>query len=99
MANDASRTPALERGDRQRADPSCILSIHVLTCLDMSARYRELATELQAAVDAGTYPPGSRLPSESEVAQAYGVARGTVRQAFAVLAADGLISTRKGTRR
>ena len=65
----------------------------------MSARYRELATELQAAVDAGTYPPGSRLPSESEVAQAYGVARGTVRQAFAVLAADGLISTRKGARR
>ena len=65
----------------------------------MSARYRELATELQAAIDAGTYPPGSRLPSESEVAQAYGVARGTVRQAFAVLAADGLISTRKGARR
>jgi GntR family transcriptional regulator len=65
----------------------------------MSARYRTLAIELKAAVDAGTYPPGSRLPSESELAQTYGVARGTVRQAFAVLAADGLISTRQGARR
>jgi GntR family transcriptional regulator len=65
----------------------------------MSARYRELAIELRAAVDAGTFPPGSHLPSESELGQTYGVARGTVRQAFAVLAADGLISTRKGARR
>jgi GntR family transcriptional regulator len=65
----------------------------------MNARYRELADELRSAVEAGTYPPGSRLPSESELAQTYGAARGTVRQAFAVLAADGLISTRKGARR
>ena len=58
-----------------------------------------MAADLRAAVDAGVHPPGSRLPSESELARTYGVARGTVRQAFATLAAEGLISTRKGARR
>jgi GntR family transcriptional regulator len=65
----------------------------------MRIGYEHLAAELRAAVDAGVHPPGSRLPSESELARSYGVARGTVRQAFATLAAEGLISTRKGARR
>ncbi len=65
----------------------------------MRIGYEHLAAELRAAVDAGVHPPGSRLPSESELARTYGVARGTVRQAFATLAAEGLISTRKGARR
>jgi GntR family transcriptional regulator len=65
----------------------------------MSGGYQHVAAELRAAVDAGRYPPGSRLPSESELARHYGVARGTVRQALATLASDGLVSTRKGARR
>ena len=65
----------------------------------MRIGYEHLAADLRAAVDAGVHPPGSRLPSESELARTYGVARGTVRQAFATLAAEGLISTRKGARR
>ncbi|MFF5210735.1 GntR family transcriptional regulator [Streptosporangium sp. NPDC000396] len=65
----------------------------------MSTFYRQLADELRAAIANGTYPPGSRLPSESELAERHGASRGTVRQAFTVLAADGLISSRKGTRR
>ena len=65
----------------------------------MRIGYEHLAAELRDAVDAGVHPPGSRLPSESELARTYGVARGTVRQAFATLAAEGLISTRKGARR
>ena len=65
----------------------------------MRTGYEHLAAELRDAVDAGVHPPGSRLPSESELARTYGVARGTVRQAFATLAAEGLISTRKGARR
>jgi GntR family transcriptional regulator len=67
--------------------------------MDMEPRYRQLASQLRAAIEAGAYPPASRLPSESELAETYGVARGTVRQAFAALAAEGLISTRKGSRR
>ena len=65
----------------------------------MRIGYEHVAADLRAAVDAGVHPPGSRLPSESELARTYGVARGTVRQAFATLAAEGLISTRQGARR
>ncbi|GAA3085180.1 GntR family transcriptional regulator [Streptosporangium carneum] len=65
----------------------------------MSSRYRQLADELRAGIADGTYPPGSRLPSESELALRHGASRGTIRQAFALLAADGLISSRKGARR
>ncbi len=65
----------------------------------MAVGYKQVAADLRADVDAGSYPPGSRLPSESELARAYGVARGTVRQALATLASEGLVSTRKGARR
>jgi DNA-binding GntR family transcriptional regulator len=43
-----------------------------------------------------TYPPGSRLPSESELAQELRVSRATVRTALARLAADGLVLRKQG---
>src|SRR5690606_8251630 len=39
----------------------------------------------------GTYPPLSRMPSENELGQAYGVSRITVRQALGDLQKEGLI--------
>jgi GntR family transcriptional regulator len=48
---------------------------------------------------AGEYPAGTRLPSESDLADRYSVSRGTVRQAFAALRADGVIASRRGARR
>jgi GntR family transcriptional regulator len=65
----------------------------------MSTGYQHLAAELRSAVAAGIHPPGSRLPSESELSRTYGVARGTVRQALGMLASEGLVSTRRGARR
>lgn len=64
-----------------------------------SSLYGKVADDLRAAIAAGTYGPGSRLPSESDLATQYGVSRGTVRQAFAALRADGVISSRRGARR
>jgi GntR family transcriptional regulator len=61
--------------------------------------YRKVADDLRAAIAAGTYPPGTRLPSESDLAEQYSVSRGTVRQAFAALRADGVIASRRGARR
>jgi GntR family transcriptional regulator len=61
--------------------------------------YRKVADDLRAAISAGTYPPGTRLPSESDLAERYSVSRGTVRQAFAALRADGVIASRRGARR
>ena len=42
--------------------------------------YRTVADDLRAAIGAGEYPPGTRLPSESDLAERYSVSRGTVRR-------------------
>src|SRR5579862_1345558 len=61
--------------------------------------YRKVAEDIKAAIAIGAYPPGTRLPSESELAERYSVSRGTIRQAFAALRADGVIASRRGARR
>jgi GntR family transcriptional regulator len=65
----------------------------------VSARYRQIAAELRLAVDRGEYPVGSALPSEGELVSRYRVARGTVRQAIALLEHEGVVATRQGARR
>jgi GntR family transcriptional regulator len=64
-----------------------------------SSLYQKVAEDIKAAIAAGTYPPGALLPSEAELAERYAVSRGTVRQAFAALRADGVIASRRGARR
>jgi GntR family transcriptional regulator len=61
--------------------------------------YRKVADDIKAAIAAGGYAAGTRLPSESELAERYAVSRGTIRQAFAALRADGVIASRRGARR
>lgn len=41
--------------------------------------------------------PGARLPSEQAMAQHFGVSRTVVREAIALLKADGILETRKGS--
>jgi GntR family transcriptional regulator len=64
-----------------------------------SSLYQKVAEDIRAAIAAGDYPASTKLPSESELAQRYGVSRGTIRQAFAALRADGIIASRRGARR
>lgn len=65
----------------------------------MAARYQQIAQELREAIRRGTYPIGTLLPSEGDLAARYGVSRGTVRQAVAVLEQDGSVAVRQGARR
>lgn len=62
-------------------------------------RYQAVARSLRDGIARGDFPTGSPLPSESELAEEFAVSRGTVRQAFAVLLAEGLIVSRRGARR
>lgn len=64
-----------------------------------TARYLQLAAEVRAAARAGGYGEGGRLPSEEQLALRHGVSRGTVRHALAVLRAEGVVTSRRGTRR
>jgi GntR family transcriptional regulator len=63
------------------------------------ALYRRVAADLREAISTGAYGEAGRLPAEGALAERYGVSRGTVRQALAVLRADGLVTSRRGTRR
>jgi GntR family transcriptional regulator len=48
-------------------------------------RYLQLAELLRRRMDDGTYPRGSKIPSEVTLVQETGFARDTVRKAIAVL--------------
>lgn len=58
--------------------------------------YRQLAGILREGMERGEYQAGQLLPSEGQLAQTYGVGRETVRQALAVLRAEGAIVTVRG---
>lgn len=55
-------------------------------------KYQELAAELRAAIEAGTYPPGKALPVITDLADELGVNQHTVRQAYKLLESQGLVS-------
>ncbi|WP_406731978.1 GntR family transcriptional regulator [Streptomyces sp. NBC_01794] len=59
-------------------------------------KYQRIAAELKAAIEAGEYGPGDRLPGENDLMATYEVARMTARQALGVLQSEGLVEARKG---
>lgn len=59
--------------------------------------WRLIAEELRRELANGTPPVGSRLPSEHELAERFGVHRHTVRQAIAALIGEGLLASRRGS--
>jgi GntR family transcriptional regulator len=52
--------------------------------------------DLRIRLTSGEWIPGQRLPSESELANWYGVARMTVRQAIGALASEGVLVRKQG---
>ncbi len=52
--------------------------------------------DLRTRLDTGEWGPGQRLPSETELAARYGVARMTIRQAVGALASEGVVVRRQG---
>lgn len=58
--------------------------------------YQQIADELRARIRGKTYPPGSKLPSEAELVEEFGVTRITVRRGLAVLQQEGLTETVRG---
>ncbi|GHE31597.1 hypothetical protein GCM10017673_37930 [Streptosporangium violaceochromogenes] len=56
----------------------------------------DIAAELATQIETGEYPPGTRLPSETELRTHYGVAKLTVRAVLAKLGRWGLVDARRG---
>lgn len=55
--------------------------------------YEALAEE----IGAGRYPPGTKLPTEAQLSQRFGVNRHTVRRALEALRMEGAIHVRRGS--
>jgi GntR family transcriptional regulator len=58
--------------------------------------YRAVKRALLGAVEAGTFAPGAALPSETDLARAFGVSIGTLRKAVDELGAEHIIVRRQG---
>jgi GntR family transcriptional regulator len=58
--------------------------------------YRRIADELREAIHRQEFAEGDRLPSENRLAAKYDTTRATVRKAFALLRADGLVLSEQG---
>lgn len=59
-------------------------------------RTSEVVDRLAAEIDSGRIAPGGRLPTEQALTAALGVSRTVVREAVAMLRAEGLVETRQG---
>jgi GntR family transcriptional regulator/MocR family aminotransferase len=61
------------------------------------ALYRQIEDFLRQNILAGSLAPEARLPSTRQLAEELGVSRITVKNAYAVLESDGLISSSEGS--
>ena len=59
--------------------------------------WQAIAAHLRGDIAEGRYKAGDRLPTESRLAERFGVNRHTVRHALAHLIQEGLVRTRRGS--
>lgn len=59
--------------------------------------YQQVAKQLAAAIAAGDYPPGTRLPAERKLAERFEVSRPTVREAIIALELAGCVEVKGGS--
>src|SRR3954447_3087009 len=57
---------------------------------------QQIADQLREAIRRGQLPPGTRLPSEVDLAAKYAVSRGTIRETIKLLGAQGLVESTRG---
>jgi GntR family transcriptional regulator len=59
-------------------------------------KYAQIVNAIQRRIGDGTYPPGSLLPSETQLVREFGVSRPTVVRALEVLRSQGWIDREHG---
>ena len=61
-----------------------------------SPLYQQIRALITRSLESGEWKPGDIIPSESELAERFGVSQGTVRKAIDELAAENLLVRRQG---
>lgn len=70
-----------------------------MNAIDPDARrapYLQLADIIRARIADGEIPVGRRIPSMTEIEAEHGLARNTIKKAFDVLKAEGLVEAEPG---
>jgi len=68
-----------------------------ISLLAGAPRYRQVAADLYEQIQRGHYPPGTALPTEPQLADEYGLSRGTIRQALGLLRQQGILDVVQGS--
>ena len=85
---DSARPPAGDAAAAVRASP--------LRRIKRTQLSEEIRHQIEAAIRAGYFGPGDRLPSERELVETFGVSRVSVREAIRSLEAIGLVRVFQG---
>ncbi len=65
--------------------------------MEIVAKYQLVYDWINKNIDNGTLKPGSRVPSENELCEKFGLSRQTVRHAIQMLSEEGLLESRRGS--
>ena len=68
----------------------------MLKRLNHTGVVKPVLEQFRDAIEEGIWPPGSQIPTESELVEMLGVGRGVIREALATLKAFGLIDAKAG---
>jgi GntR family transcriptional repressor for pyruvate dehydrogenase complex len=68
----------------------------MLKRLNHTGVVKPVLEQFREAIEQGLWPPGSQIPTESELVEMLGVGRGVIREALATLKAFGLIDSKAG---
>ncbi len=60
-------------------------------------KYQDIASQIRSFIESNGLVAGSRLPTERELAESFGVSRATIRQAEAQLQALGVVEIKTGS--
>ena len=61
------------------------------------ALYLDVIDILMKRIQEGQYPPGSKLPSEDQLAREFGISRVSLREGLRVMSEDGILFRRQGS--
>lgn len=61
-----------------------------------ASQYKQVTAALRQKIESGTYPTGSLLPSEPELAKMFGVTRPVINKALSQLRTEGVVRPQRG---
>ncbi|MGW4891438.1 GntR family transcriptional regulator [Kitasatospora sp. NPDC004240] len=67
-----------------------------MTIIRNEALHKQVAAAMRQSIASGEWPPGTQLPTETDLAETYGVSRPTVRLAVAALRNEGQLDVKQG---